>query len=242
MQRRRGQGPSGLNGACERGVRHRPITPPATAASRRETVRGPPRARYGRRLARRAGHAPDAIDEIAAREDPGVEQSVAGSALGAERIAAQGHEIGVCADRDAAGVAAERRAPPPASAPSNSARPVEPPGRAMHIARAARQPLGVFELPQFVGERRSATLESRADAEAPPCAEKAGALNMPSPRLASVIGQRPATAPLAASRARLAVVMCVAWIEAPARDRRRRGRAAIRPAARPTRRGSPRPP
>ena len=82
-----------------------------------------------------------------------------------------------------------------------------------HVAGAVREPLRVFELPQLLGGAEIWTLESRADAEAPAGGEEAAPSKMPSPRLASVIGHSPATAPRRgdAARSRRAV-MWVAWI------------------------------
>ena len=64
---------------------------------------------------------------------------------------------------------------------------------------------------------------------------------MPSPRLASVVGQSPATAPVAASAARFVVGHVRRVDEAPALVDRRVRRAATRPAARCAAPGSPPP-
>ena len=60
--------------------------------------------------------------------------------------------------------------------------------------------------------RAMRTLLSVPTAKRPPPAAKRGASKMPSPRLASVIGHRPATAPDFARRALSSGVMCVQWI------------------------------
>ena len=88
-------------------------------------------------------------------------------------------------------------------------------GARQHVALAARQTLRIFELRKL---RRRADLYVgvAADAERAPAPRNRSALKIPSPRLASVIGQRPTTAPLAASARASPSSMCVAWIEAPA--------------------------
>ena len=60
--------------------------------------------------------------------------------------------------------------------------------------------------------RAMRTLLSVPTAKRPPAAANRGASKMPSPRLASVMGHRPATAPDLARRALSSGVMCVQWI------------------------------
>ena len=73
---------------------------------------------------------------------------------------------------------------------------------------AVRQALRIFELPQLVGDADQ-HVGIRADAEAAASLQESGARgNVPSPRLASVIGQSPATAPLAAMRVGLGARSC----------------------------------
>ena len=86
------------------------------------------------------------------------------------------------------------------------------------------------------------TLESEPMPNSPPAAMNSGALKMPSPRLASVTGQSPATAPAVAIGARLGMGHMRRVNEAPALIDGRVAREAIRPGARPTRKGNPRPP
>ena len=115
-------------------------------------------------------------------------------------------------------------------------------GRGQHVAGAVRQPLRIFEHGAVRRPRRSATLESEPTPKRPPCSRNCGAGKMPSPRLASVIGHRPATAPRP-RHARWSPPRSCGWRGSGTSARRhRRWRAATRPGARPTRRGSPRPP
>ena len=72
------------------------------------------------------------------------------------------------------------------------------------VACPMRQPLRIFELAQI------RTLESEPTPNTPPRSQNSAALNVPSPRLASVIGHNPATAPLCARRAISPAVACVA--------------------------------
>ena len=80
------------------------------------------------------------------------------------------------------------------SAASNRARPVDPPGAAITLrARCARRC-------EYSSCRNSSatpisTFESEPMPNRPPCSRKRGVEKVPSPRLASVTGQRPATAP-----------------------------------------------
>ena len=115
----------------------------------------------------------------------------------------QRHDVGALADRDRADVAAERL-----RATGERGRIEMRAGRLafalrQHIAAAVAQALRIFELAQL-GRRLDLDLGIGADAEAAAgFRESATPSKTPSPSDASVSGHSPATAPDAASRARL---------------------------------------
>ena len=184
---------------------------------------------------------PDAVDAAAIGEDPGVEDGVAAScppASDGRHPAKPGRRRGLPRCRRARRRVPRRRL---SSASSNSRRPVEPLTLPSTLrSRCARRC-------EYSSWRSSSatpisTLESEPMPKRPPASRKRPAGNVPSPRFASVTGQSPATAPLLASSARLGLGHVRGMDQAPAPIDLGTGQAAIRPAAPPTRRRSPRPP
>ena len=170
---------------------------------------------------------------VAVGEDPGVEERVAAScrrATDARRRARRGRPQRPPRARPGRRRAPARRRP---ARRRTARRPLRAAGRGQHVARrgargAANIRAGAARRPRRSARWNREPMPKRA-ARAPGSG-RAG--NRPSPRLASVIGHRPATAPLRAMRRGLAVGHVGGVDQAPARVDRRVGRAAIRPAAR----------
>ena len=114
-------------------------------------------------------------------------------------------------------------------------------GRRQHVARAMRQPLRIFELPQFVGDADQ-HVGIRADAEAAAMLDEQ---RRGEDAVAEIgFGDRAEPGDRAASRhaRRSRPRSCGSRGSGTSARRPAHWRAAIRPAARPTRRRSPRPP
>ena len=148
---------------------------------------------------------PDAIDAGPVGKHPGVEDGVAG--LAGERSACDGSsETKSAAPPSARPLRAEHRVPcRRRQGPRRTAR-VRWTGRA-RPARCARGGTGAANIRAGAIRRGKpiSTLESEPMPKRPPFARKSGAGKVPSPRLASVIGHRPATAPLRAMRGRFGI-------------------------------------
>lgn len=78
-----------------------------------------------------------------------------------------------------------------------------------HIARAMQQTLRIFILTQLIANTDQ-HIGIQTTPNRPPLASNTVALNVPSPRLASVTGQRPAIAPASAIRRVSVSLLCVA--------------------------------
>ena len=164
---------------------------PAPAAHRRRAPAGA----QGRRSRRRA------------RRRRGCSASAGSSSLSTTRSARQpGGDARRSAAAERLRAAARRRACHSAVADRQRRR-----RRASTLRRRSAQPLRPFELAQL-RERIDDGVRIAADAEAAAVRSEVrlGAGNVPSPRSASVVGARPATAPLAASPSTSRSVMCVA--------------------------------
>ena len=198
-------------------------SPPFRRRSRRRAVAGfrrtAPRSSPGRVPAVAddlAAAAPDAVDEIArAAENPCVENFVIGAAGDQRRIALQRDDVGRwrrARARPQVGRAPALRRPPPRR---KAAAPVEPPRRAQTLrARVVRR--CAYSSMRSSPATVISTLESEPTPNRPSASRKARAGKTPSPRLASVIGQRPATAPRARERQNFALVDMGRVDEAPA--------------------------
>ncbi len=153
---------------------------------------------------------PDAIDEGFFRRKS-THRVAVGLEPGAHRvIAIERHEIRRRAFRQARG-RGERR-PAPGERRLDKRPPRRGPGLAhAHCAGAAQGAEHIFELTQFVGDANP-HIRIDADPEAPALLRKSGALNVPSPRLASVTGQsrRQWRRSAPSSRAVSIFVICVA--------------------------------
>src|SRR5271170_1341632 len=136
-----------------------------------------------------------AVDPGAAREYPPVEHIVV---FTTDRVGAQRDDIGVPADTEPSGRPIQRQRPAMLRAVEQGAA-GRSRGFAEDVARAMKQPLAVFQQPQLPRER-NLDIRVGADAEPPASADEVGRVKRPSPRLASVIGHSPATAPLSANR------------------------------------------
>ena len=152
---------------------------------------------------------PDAVDGNAAGKKPVIENLVAREIRNGRRYRAKRYRRDGPQTRPAGAFSA---APPPASAcveqrnaPSNRRAPQRRCGRAAPGAANIR----AGAVPPA---RRSARWNPNRCRNARPLRGTAARANVPSPRLASVIGQRPAIAPLFAIRRVSSSVMCVAWI------------------------------
>ena len=100
---------------------------------------------------------------------------------------------------------------PPVAAFSKTARPVEPPSSASAARLRSRRRW------EYSSTRNSSVSEMRIllsdpTPNRPPARVKSTPLKIPSPRLDSVIGHSPATAPLSATAKVSSFVICVAWI------------------------------
>ena len=126
-------------------------------------------------------------------------------------------------------------APRPAPRPRNSTRPVDRSCVGQHRPAPVAQALRIFQQPQFLGQRRSAHCCPTPRRSARPPPDSARPSKMPSPRLASVIGHSPATAPVAASATVSRGCHLRGVDQAPAAHRPRDWPAAIPPGARPWR-------
>ena len=196
--------------------------------------RPPPRAHAGRR-ARRPAPADHHVAHRAratgrrsrrrARRRGACSASAGSSASSTTRSARQPGRDRADRLRERLRAAARRARPERRCRPSRRRRP------ASTLRRRAREPLRPFELAQL-RERRRSRVRIAADAEARrrPRGRRAPG-NVPSPRSASVVGARPATAPLAASAAISRSVMCVACTMHQRASTRGLRRAATRPAA-----------
>ena len=115
------------------------------------------------------------------------------------------------------------RAPPPS--PRHRAPPRRAPARSTAPARRGwrarcRAGAGCIRGCAVPRPRAMRMLLSDPNPSRPPASFQIVPLKMPSPRLNSVIGQSPATAPVAASRRVSSSVMCVRWISVQRRSRR----------------------
>ena len=202
-----------------------------------EAARRPRRAGHGGRAATRAlardPHAVDGADVRWLANTCAESMSRRGRPCSAVR-GVQHDEVGLLARRPGRPIARPAACAPPCTAASVSA--VATCGcaaSAPHVALARGEALAVFEQQQFLGGV-DAGVAVRADAPgaAVPRARRAKS-KMPSPRLASVVGHRPATAPLRAPRAGIRRRPC-AWrapgtsAHRPAHDRAARPPAAGR--------------
>ena len=147
-----------------------------------------------------------------AGEHQAVEQRFAAAAGEQRVVGVEPHQVGAAARREAADPAAERLG-------AAGKRRLPQPGAAMGLGLArgdqaaqAAQALAVLEPAQLL-DRADRDVAVGADAErGRRPSRKAARSNRPSPRLASVVGHRPATAPLCASAAVSSSSMWVAWI------------------------------
>ncbi len=130
---------------------------------------------------------PDAIDQRAAgTENPAVENGVAGAPGQGDVLRVKADDVGEATLGQPMRHDTQRLRTGLERALRTARDRWKPPAR-HDVAGAVRQPLRIFELPQFVGTPIR-TLESEPMPKRPPCPRNSAASNVPSPRLASVIG------------------------------------------------------